>query len=435
MKGITVSQRKINRILMTFIVACVFISLSTVSTFASTLSPSVFVSGSTSVGQGLTATTSGISADITVTYQWMHSSGSSYVNISGATASSYTLTTSDVGYTLKVVVTLSDSSVIESAPTGVVTTDEDGTSVSTAKSKIESSIFLNPSQESDYIDEAAITAYSLKLVTAAISDASVGTTIQTVSYVSAVDGTLDNPNGTAGSYEFTVYLSKGSASATTASKIIAIPAKVYTPTSYEVIDGAGQKVEEGSETAVSFTINGDIANFQSLYCNGVQVDSGNYTVSETLMITLHAAYVANLLEGAKEFTVIFSDGSATVSLTVCEIETNQETENSSTSQDVEESVDDEEEDVSLEETDEDAETSEEKEVVDTEAFDDELEFEDAEVESEDVVVVEKVDEVNSNILWYVLFIALAIVGMEIVFVKVKRNHFIDNDEEMDEDEE
>jgi hypothetical protein len=48
----------------------------------------------------------------TYSYQWQRDSGSgsSYVNISGATSSSYTLTASDLGYSLQVVVTASNSS-------------------------------------------------------------------------------------------------------------------------------------------------------------------------------------------------------------------------------------------------------------------------------------------------------------------------------------
>ncbi len=74
------------------------------SKVASSAISSVSISGTRTVGQTLTATTSPTTA--TVTYQWTKclTSGGTYVNIDGATSSTYVLTASDYNYYLKVVV-------------------------------------------------------------------------------------------------------------------------------------------------------------------------------------------------------------------------------------------------------------------------------------------------------------------------------------------
>jgi len=70
------------------------------------------ISGSTADGQTLTASTGAWSGEPTAYgYQWQdcNSSGESCANVAGATASSYTLTSGDVGHTMRVVVTASNA--------------------------------------------------------------------------------------------------------------------------------------------------------------------------------------------------------------------------------------------------------------------------------------------------------------------------------------
>ena len=71
------------------------------------------LSGTSEVGQTLTASTSGISdADgldnVSFSYQWIANDGTADTDIQGATASTYTLSDADVGKTVKVRVSFTD---------------------------------------------------------------------------------------------------------------------------------------------------------------------------------------------------------------------------------------------------------------------------------------------------------------------------------------
>lgn len=85
------------------------------------------ISGSTALGGTLTTSNgSWIGASVTFTYQWLrcNSSGASCTNISNATNATYATTSSDVGQTLRVVVTgtnVSGSAEATSAASGVIT--------------------------------------------------------------------------------------------------------------------------------------------------------------------------------------------------------------------------------------------------------------------------------------------------------------------------
>src|SRR5262249_45317230 len=70
---------------------------------------SVTVSGTAQEGQTLTATGIANDSDAVVTYQWQSLTGSTWSNISGATASTYTATEADEGHQLRVVATSTDS--------------------------------------------------------------------------------------------------------------------------------------------------------------------------------------------------------------------------------------------------------------------------------------------------------------------------------------
>jgi sugar lactone lactonase YvrE len=79
-----------------------------VAPVAPTVSTAPSISGTTTVGQTLTATTgTWTSSEISYSYQWQDcdGSGSNCVAISGATTSTYTLAGGDAGHTIRVVVT------------------------------------------------------------------------------------------------------------------------------------------------------------------------------------------------------------------------------------------------------------------------------------------------------------------------------------------
>ena len=71
------------------------------------------ITGTPLVGQTLTADTSGIAdedglTDASFSYQWISNDGSSDTELAGATGSTYTLVSDDVGRTIKVRVSFTD---------------------------------------------------------------------------------------------------------------------------------------------------------------------------------------------------------------------------------------------------------------------------------------------------------------------------------------
>ena len=87
------------------------------------------VSGTAQVGETLTADTSGISdadglTNVSFSYQWIRSDGSTDTNIAGQTTSKYTLVSADEGQTIKVRVSFTDDAdnqeMLTSAPTAAV---------------------------------------------------------------------------------------------------------------------------------------------------------------------------------------------------------------------------------------------------------------------------------------------------------------------------
>ena len=87
------------------------------------------ISGTAQVGETLTADTSGISdadglTNVSFSYQWIRSDGSTDTNIAGQTTSKYTLVSADEGQTIKVRVSFTDDAdnqeMLTSAPTAAV---------------------------------------------------------------------------------------------------------------------------------------------------------------------------------------------------------------------------------------------------------------------------------------------------------------------------
>ena len=83
------------------------------------------ISGTAEVGETLTADTSGISdADgmtgATFSYQWVSYDGSGYTDIVGATATSYTLVSADVGKAFRVRVSFTDDADYEESLTSAL---------------------------------------------------------------------------------------------------------------------------------------------------------------------------------------------------------------------------------------------------------------------------------------------------------------------------
>ncbi|HEX3076662.1 MAG TPA: hypothetical protein VHQ24_07360, partial [Lachnospiraceae bacterium] len=127
-------------------------------------------------------------------------------------------------------VTLSKGSVNDSKSltmTVNVAPDPDIAIVGTAKTAAENAIYSNMIQ-ADVTNEAAIIAALKSTAEAAVSNSSVTVTVNKVSYTPAVAGTSAAPDGTDGSYTFTITVSKGSQSQIITQKTIVIKATAYT---------------------------------------------------------------------------------------------------------------------------------------------------------------------------------------------------------------
>lgn len=109
----------------------------------------------------------------------------------------------------------------------IETADPDYIIVSKALTEVENATYGSISQGAA-TSEAAIKAAIRAIAIAALSNNSVTVTVNTVSYSQPVAGTAANPSGTNGSYTFTVTVSKGAVSLTTAQKTVAISATAYT---------------------------------------------------------------------------------------------------------------------------------------------------------------------------------------------------------------
>jgi formylglycine-generating enzyme required for sulfatase activity len=93
------------------------------TTVLSVLSGTVSISGTAHVGQTLTAITGSLGGNGTISYQWNRVSASGGdTAISGATGNTYTVQSADIGYTITVTVTRSESAgSLTSSPTATVT--------------------------------------------------------------------------------------------------------------------------------------------------------------------------------------------------------------------------------------------------------------------------------------------------------------------------
>ena len=72
------------------------------------------------------------------------------------------------------------------------------------------------------------------------------------------------------------------------------------------------------QSGLAFTVNGPLDKFLSVTVDGAKLVLGaDYTVAEgSTVVTLSAAYLAELSVGAHELTVAFADGSASAAFTV-----------------------------------------------------------------------------------------------------------------------
>ncbi len=124
--------------------------------------------------------------------------------------------------------------------------DPDIAIVDTAKSAAEGASYSNMTQESANSESIIITALRSTAETA-IGNGSVTIAINKLSYTVPVAGTSANPNGTDGSYVFTIRVSKGLQSQTTVQKTITITATAFSGiTDVQAVAAAKAAIADGT---------------------------------------------------------------------------------------------------------------------------------------------------------------------------------------------
>ena len=100
-------------------------------------------------------------------------------------------------------------------------------------------------------------------------------------------------------------------------KNLTLTAKWANKIVYPILEGDDQTVTMGSNKTITFRAKGDFTKFKALYRNGALVEAENYTTEAgSVIITLKADYVKTLPIGNHTFTILYTDGEATVNLTV-----------------------------------------------------------------------------------------------------------------------
>lgn len=126
--------------------------------------------------------------------------------------------------------------------------DPDNATVETAKTALENASYNDMNQEDATNEEAIIEAVKATAETA-VNNSGVTVVVNKGNYLAPVAGTSANPNGTNGSYTFTITVSKGLQSQTTSEKTIVIKATAYTG----VTDV--QAVKAAKEGLVNYSVN------------------------------------------------------------------------------------------------------------------------------------------------------------------------------------
>ena len=122
-------------------------------------------------------------------------------------------------------------------------------------------------------DEAAAKAKVKAVAVNAVNDSSVAVTINTVSYTAPAAGTSADPDGTDGSYSFTVTVSKGIRSATTEAKTVAITATAYTGvTDAQAVAAAKDALTDGTVEVAYGAAQADKTAAVQSYVNGLLDD-------------------------------------------------------------------------------------------------------------------------------------------------------------------
>lgn len=94
------------------------------------------------------------------------------------------------------------------------------------------------------------------------------------------------------------------------------------PVEYSVTDGADSEITTGKDEEITIIINGELSMFVSVEVDGNLVDSKYYKVkSGSTIITFTTEYLNTLSVGKHTIKVSYTDGEATTSFTIKNIET------------------------------------------------------------------------------------------------------------------
>lgn len=206
-------------------------------------------------------------------------------------------------------VTLSKGSVTDSktiSMTVIESPDPDITIVSNAKTAAENALYSAMTQAAA-VDEDAIEGYIIGVASAAVNDSAVTITVNKLSYTEAFAGDPSNPDGTNGSYVFTITVSKGIRSQTTELKTLVITATPYTGISdAEAIVAAKTAIIGGTVNVAYDATQSDITAAVQRYVNRLLS-----RVSNAAGVTAIVSYA-----GGNRYNVSLIKGSATDNKTI-----------------------------------------------------------------------------------------------------------------------
>ena len=182
-----------------------------------------------------------------------------------------------------------------------VAPDPDIAIVAAAKAAAQDASYSNMTQAAA-VDEAAIQTALKSTAETAVNNSNVTVSVTKVSFTASVAGTSSNPQGTDGSYTFTITVSKGLQSLTTSQKTITITATAYTGiTDVQAVSAAKAALVNGSvEVAFGASQTDKTAAVQS-YVDS-QLSAAADAAGVTAVVTYNSAtgsYDVALLKGSE----------------------------------------------------------------------------------------------------------------------------------------
>lgn len=185
-----------------------------------------------------------------------------------------------------------------------VKNDPDIATVTTAKNNAEGASYADTTQAT-HGDEAAVSNYVKGIATTAVNNPDVTVTVNKVTYTSPIAGTAADPDGTNGSFSFTVTVQKGAQSQTTVKKSITI-----TATAFDGISHA-QAVAAAKAAVVDGTVNVAFGTDQTAITAAVQGYVNGKLTGNAVGVTATVTYTSG-----NSYKVDFSKGSVTDSKTI-----------------------------------------------------------------------------------------------------------------------